>query len=436
MFVTNLALDWFRSYRQLVISLEPGVNVFLGANGQGKTNLVEALNYLAVLSTHRAGNDAALIFRGNPEETPHAGIIRARVSPGITPEPRSDLLEIEIVSGKPNRAMLNRHKVRPRDLVGHLSTVLFAPEDLELISGDPGVRRSFLDRIALQLHPVLAGVQADLHKTLRQRAAYLRDVARRHEVLDEIQLEIWDDALVPLFAKVMRSRQDITLELQQLLPGIYAQIAGQAPHESETNPNEATPTAENPATARMTYRDNVSKTLGIDASARQIMFADTAVLETQIRAALRSRHLDEARRGVNLCGTHRDDLEFCLHDFPVKGYASHGETWSFALALRLAEFYLLRQRLGDAPVLLLDDVFAELDSHRRAAILGAIEAADQVWITSAVGTELPEDLHAQVFRVVLNPQRESQVLPQPFGNNPDPSETITPFGRQDSGDTD
>ena len=151
--------------------------------------------------------------------------------------------------------MLNRHKVRPRDLVGHLSTVLFAPEDLELISGDPGGRRSFLDRIALQLHPVLAGVQADLHKTLRQRAAYLRDVARRHEVLDEIQLEIWDDALVPLFAKVMRSRQDITLELQQLLPGIYAQIAGQAPHESETNPNEATPTAENPVTARMTYRD-------------------------------------------------------------------------------------------------------------------------------------------------------------------------------------
>lgn len=431
MFVTNLALDWFRSYRKLVISLEPGVNVFLGANGQGKTNLLEALNYLAVLSSHRAGTDAALIFRGNPGENPHAGIIRARVSPGnlvdtpvaphefvesaesetkmteadtevgapVTLEnisPRSDLLEIEIVSGKANRAMLNRHKVRPRDLVGHLSTVLFAPEDLALVNGDPGLRRGFLDRIALQLRPVMAGVQADLQKTLRQRAAYLREVVRRHEALDEIQIGIWDEALVPLFAEVMRTREEISRELQRLLPGIYAQIA-----------------RDDKAPVTVQYRDNISHTLGLEAATREEIFANPEVLEEQILAALRSRHPDEARRGVNLCGTHRDDLELCLHGFPVKGYASHGESWSVALALRLAEFYLLRERLGEAPVLLLDDVFAELDEQRRAAVLGAIDAADQVWITSAIGTELPEELEAKFFHVMLNASRESQVNHEP-----------------------
>lgn len=405
MFVSDLAVDWFRSYRQLVINLEPGVNVFLGANGQGKTNLLEALNYLAVLSSHRIGADSALIFRGAPGENPRAGIIRVRVQPGknaanlggathekTESQAPSELLEIEIIAGRANRAMINRHKVRPRELVGHLSTVLFAPEDLLLINGDPGERRDFMDKIALELQPALAGTFTDLQKTLRQRGAYLREVARRHESPDEIQLGIWDEALVPLFAQVMRAREAICQELEQRLPRIYAQISGGEQ-----------------ASVGLKYCDSVSKILGADTDMRTGFFQDNTQLETQILAALRARHQDEARRGVNLTGTHRDEIALSLHEFPVKGYASHGECWSFALALRLAEFYLLRDRLGEAPVLLLDDVFSELDQLRREAVLGAIEAADQVWVTSALGTELPAGLEAKFFQVALNSARESQV---------------------------
>lgn len=433
MFVSDLALDWFRSYRSLVLHLEPGVTVFLGANGQGKTNLLEALNYLAVLSSHRIGTDAALIFR-SPELENRAGVIRTRVHSresevlGETkPLAAGELLEIEIVAGRANRAMINRHKTRPRELIGHLSTVLFAPEDLDLVGGDPATRRSFLDKIAVELHPTLAGTLADLQKTLRQRGAYLKDLAKRHAPLDEIQIGIWDEALVPLFAAVMTARERVTRDLVKFLPEIYAQISGEnlpsGPSLAEsTTPFatvSATPTA-TPATetetarsgtfaATVSYRDNVSKTLDLDPAARAEMFADEGLLREKILLALQSRHADEARRGVNLSGTHRDDLALTLHDFPVKGYASHGETWSFALSLRLSEFYLLKEKLEDTPVLLLDDVFAELDELRRAALLGAIREADQVLVTSAMGTELPSELEGKLYRVSLNASRESQV---------------------------
>lgn len=410
MFVSDLALDWFRSYRQVILHFPAGTNVFVGANGQGKTNLLEALNYLAVLASHRIGTDAGLIFReiGDTVRSPatlRAGVIRARVHPGTDltdPDASGELLEIELLAGRANRAMINRHNVRPRSLLGHLSTVLFAPEDLQLVQGDPATRRTFLDRIAIQLRPTLVGALGEYTKIARQRGAYLKDVAKRRAPIDEIQLSIWDDALVPAAVEVMRERARVIDQLAQFLPSVYARIAG------------------HPAPVGLTYADSVTKTLELSADEQREMYANPELLSSVFRQALAQCHADEARRGVNLVGPHRDELELHLNGLPVKGFASHGESWSYALSLRLAEFTLLRENFVDTPVLLLDDVFAELDEQRRAALLWAIDQADQVFITSATGTEIPEALHAAFYRVTLDPEtRESSVETLGQGAAPD-----------------
>ncbi|MCU9988052.1 DNA replication/repair protein RecF [Mobiluncus curtisii] len=410
MFVSDLALDWFRSYRQVILHFPAGTNVFVGANGQGKTNLLEALNYLAVLASHRIGTDAGLIFReiGDTVRSPatlRAGVIRARVHPGTDltdPDASGELLEIELLAGRANRAMINRHNVRPRSLLGHLSTVLFAPEDLQLVQGDPATRRTFLDRIAIQLRPTLVGALGEYTKIARQRGAYLKDVAKRRAPIDEIQLSIWDDALVPAAVEVMRERARVIDQLAQFLPSVYARIAG------------------HPAPVGLTYADSVTKTLELSADEQREMYANPELLSSVFRQALAQRHADEARRGVNLVGPHRDELELHLNGLPVKGFASHGESWSYALSLRLAEFSLLRENFADTPVLLLDDVFAELDEQRRAALLWAIDQADQVFITSATETEIPEALHAAFYRVTLDPEtRESSVETLGQGAAPD-----------------
>lgn len=410
MFVSDLALDWFRSYRQVILHFPAGTNVFVGANGQGKTNLLEALNYLAVLASHRIGTDAGLIFReiGDTVRSPatsRAGVIRARVHPGTDltdPDASGELLEIELLAGRANRAMINRHNVRPRSLLGHLSTVLFAPEDLQLVQGDPATRRTFLDRIAIQLRPTLVGALGEYTKIARQRGAYLKDVAKRRAPIDEIQLSIWDDALVPAAVEVMRERARVIDQLAQFLPQVYARIAG------------------HPAPVGLTYADSVTKTLELSADEQREMYANPELLSSVFRQALARRRADEARRGVNLVGPHRDELELHLNGLPVKGFASHGESWSYALSLRLAEFSLLRENFADTPVLLLDDVFAELDEQRRAALLWAIDQADQVFITSATGTEIPEALHAAFYSVTLDPEtRESSVETLGQGAAPD-----------------
>lgn len=495
MIVTDIAIEWFRSYRQAVIKLHPGVNVFLGANGQGKTNLVEALNYLAVLSSHRIGTDSALVHYSAVDGGAHAGVIRAKIGEGNkgnkgskaqsensketgnensskkededsatvnvveeteetsraikqekTPETgsqRTELLEIEIIAGKANRAMINRHKTRPRDLLGHLSTVMFSPEDLELIEGTPEKRRDFVDQIAVQIHPSIAQTFTDLTKTLRQRAAYLREVVRRHGKIDPIQIGIWDEALAPLTAKVMQARAEIVQALNQTLPKIYAQIAGENPENphrkdesNRENPENNTKDTSNPGSvnsvnsvnaaatntgkpntgkpdiltnAEIKYRDNISKTLNLSETQRNKLFHNPTSLKAQILHAFQTHHGEEAVRGQNLTGTHRDEIELKLLGFPVKGYASHGEMWTFALSLRLAEFYFLCEKRGETPVLLLDDVFTELDKARRRAVLGAIKTADQVWVTSALGTELPPELKAKFYRIQLNERRESEI---------------------------
>ena len=410
MFVSDLALDWFRSYRQVIVHFPTGANVFVGANGQGKTNLLEALNYLAVLASHRIGTDAGLIFRetkdtADPTAPPRAGVIRARIHPGsdiADPDANGELLEIELLAGRANRAMINRHNVRPRSLLGHLSTVLFAPEDLQLVQGDPAARRTFLDRIAIQLRPALAGVLSEYTKVARQRGAYLKDLAKRRAPIDEIQLSIWDDALVPAAVEIMSARAWVIDQLGAHLPQVYARIAG------------------HPAPLGLTYADSVTKTLDLPAGEQQQLWSDPDSLTAAFRQALERRRADEARRGVNLVGPHRDELELALNGLPVKGFASHGESWSYALSLRLAEFSLLRDNFADAPVLLLDDVFAELDDQRRAALLWAIDQADQVFLTSATGTEIPDALHAAFYRVTLDPEtRESSVATLGQGAAPD-----------------
>ena len=410
MFVSDLALDWFRSYRQVIVHFPTGANVFVGANGQGKTNLLEAINYLAVLASHRIGTDAGLIFRetgdtADPSAPPRAGVIRARIHPSTDvadPEARGELLEIELLAGRANRAMINRHNVRPRSLLGHLSTVLFAPEDLQLVQGDPAARRTFLDRIAIQLRPTLAGSLSEYTKVARQRGAYLKDLAKRRAPIDKIQLSIWDDALIPAAVEIMSARAWVIDQLGTHLPQVYARIAG------------------HPAPVGLTYADSITKTLDLPASEQQQLWSDPDSLTAAFRQALKRRRADEARRGVNLVGPHRDELELALNGLPVKGFASHGESWSYALSLRLAEFSLLRDNFADAPVLLLDDVFAELDDQRRAALLWAIDQADQVFLTSATGTEIPDALHATFYRVTLNPKtRESSVETLGQGAAPD-----------------
>ena len=298
--------------------------------------------------------------------------------------------------------MINRHNVRPRSLLGHLSTVLFAPEDLQLVQGDPAARRTFLDRIAIQLRPTLAGALSEYTKVARQRGAYLKDLAKRRAPIDEIQLSIWDDALVPAAVEIMSERAWVIDKLGAHLPQVYARIAG------------------HPAPVGLTYADSVTKTLDLPASEQQKLWSDPDSLTAAFRQALERRRADEARRGVNLVGPHRDELELALNGLPVKGFASHGESWSYALSLRLAEFSLLRDNFADAPVLLLDDVFAELDEQRRAALLWAIDQADQMFLTSATGTEIPDALHAAFYRVTLDQEtRESSVETLGQGAAPD-----------------
>ena len=437
MYVTDIALDNWRSYRSLVLTdLRPGVNILLGANGQGKTNLLEAINYVAVLGSHRVGADAALIFRpvsgvGDSDaaraedgikgsaNASRVGVVRIRLCNAGQRKTHSDLLEIEVVAGRANRARLNRHPVRPKEFLGHCTSVLFAPEDLNLVRGEPSTRRGFLDDLGVQLYPVLAAILAEYQKVARQRGAYLKALAKNHQAPDPLQLGIWDQALAPLAAQITWYRHRIVAALNEKLPGIYAAISASVGHVASLHyaDNLARtlqeyvtsfhPIATEIATETETETVAGSETPDLDLEER---YRDKTALEQAFLYAFAARHGDEARRGVNLVGPHRDELELELKGFPVKGFASHGESWSFVLALRLAQFQLLRDSYGQAPLLMLDDVFAELDETRRRAVLEVIGQADQVWVTSALGTELPGALRARMYRVGLGDAQESAVL--------------------------
>ena len=468
MHLTRLALIDFRSYAGAELSLEPGVSTLLGPNGQGKTNLVEAAAYVATLGSHRVATDAPLVRSGAER-----AILRAAVTSGD----RDSLVEIEINPGRSNRARLNRAPVtRPRQVLGVLRTVLFAPEDLALVKGDPEQRRRFLDDLLVASAPRYAGVRADYERVLRQRTALLKSLrghpgragrsgARAyahagspreaapgrtgHNVEGQNglsqdgtdrdgagrdgtdrdgagrdgtgrdgagrdgagrdgtgqdgtgtgqdraprngrpvlagsaarTLDVWDEHLATAGAELLAARIALTATLRPLVARSYSAVAGAGAVE-----------------AGISYRQSLRMPGPSGTAEPAEPTADAARLADGLREALAAARGEELERGVCLVGPHRDDLELRIGDLPTRGYASHGESWSMALALRLSAFDALRDG-GEDPVLLLDDVFAELDTGRRERLAGLVAGAEQVLVTAAVPADVPGALHGARFDV-------------------------------------
>ncbi|MDD7687184.1 MAG: DNA replication/repair protein RecF [Actinomycetaceae bacterium] len=444
MYISDFSLNDFRSYRDAVVHFDPGVIAFVGANGQGKTNLVEAVEYLSTFSSHRVAADTALVRQGAS-----AAVVRARIHNAS----HSSVLELEIMAGKANRARLNRGAVRPAEIVGMVRTVVFAPEDLALVSADPSVRRRFLDDLMVQKFPRMRAVKADYEKVLKQRAALLKNagkVRRRGGYFDDASLDVWDQQLAHLGARIIHVRSEIISQLREPVAQYYRDVSGQeraqARIDYDANVNHASSWQlpglneladhGSPPAAEMSVEASISEPNGAshvsqlagnnsdgihrgdgseysDAShfaqekiaEREQWMSDSSAVEATLLQLLKDKRDREIELGVNLVGPHRDDLRLGLGSLPAKGYASHGESWSYALALKLACWQLLRSGAwgiwdeGDDPILILDDVFAELDVHRRNRLADLINEAQQVFITAAVGDDLPERLHATRYRV-------------------------------------
>jgi DNA replication and repair protein RecF len=466
--LTRLALIDFRSYAGAELSLEPGVSTLLGPNGQGKTNLVEAAAYVATLGSHRVATDAPLV---------RSGAERAILRAAVTSRDRDSLVEIEINPGRSNRARLNRAPVtRPRQVLGVLRTVMFAPEDLALVKGDPEQRRRFLDDLLVASAPRYAGVRADYERVLRQRTALLKSLrghpgragrsgARAyahagapreaapggtgHNVEGQNglsqdgtdrdgagrdgtdrdgagrdgtgrdgtgrdgtgrdgagrdgtgtgqdraprngrpvlagpaarTLDVWDEHLATAGAELLAARIALTATLRPLVARSYSAVAGAGAVE-----------------AGISYRQSLRMPGPSGTAEPAEPTADAARLADGLREALAAARGEELERGVCLVGPHRDDLELRIGDLPARGYASHGESWSMALALRLSAFDALRDG-GEDPVLLLDDVFAELDTGRRERLASLVVGAEQVLVTAAVPADVPAALHGARFDV-------------------------------------
>jgi DNA replication and repair protein RecF len=381
--VSSLQLHDFRSYEALDVALAPGGNVFVGPNGQGKTNLVEAIDYLANLASHRVATDAPLVRMGAASAVVRAAVVR---------DGRTATLEVEINPGGSNRARVNRSPLpRARELLGLLRAVVFSPEDLALVKGDPGERRRFLDVLLTARNPRLAGVRSDYDRVLRQRNTLLKTAgaARRsgrgrpraadgsaEHAGDLRTLEVWDEHLARTGAELLHARLGLVDALRPYVAKDYARVAEQA--------------ARGRTKAGLTYRASLE--LPTEQPARE-------ALEGALLAAMAARRQEEVDRGVSLVGPHRDDLLLGLGDLPARGYASHGESWSFALAMKLAAYDLLRAE-GDDPILILDDVFAELDRDRRDRLACLVVDAEQVLVTAAVAEDVPELLEGARFDVM------------------------------------
>jgi DNA replication and repair protein RecF len=378
--VAQLSLADFRNYETLDVDLVPGPNVFVGSNGQGKTNLVEAIAYLSTLGSHRVSSDQALIRSGAD-----AAIVRAR----LEHDGRAVLLEVQLNRSGANRAQVNRVAVKPRELPRHIATVVFAPEDLALVRGEPSGRRRFLDQLLVQLTPRFAGVLADYDRVLRQSNSLLKS-ARGARVADGrlSTLELWDERLVELGSSIIDGRADLVERLRPRVAEAYADIAG--PGHRADLALELTTRGSQPEDGGDPGAPDGNPATGSAGSST----AD------EFRAAVAHVRRAELDRGLSLVGPHRDDLLLMLNDLPARGYASHGESWSFALSLKLASAALLRaeSQLGD-PVVVLDDVFAELDESRRAQLASAIGGYEQVLITAAVLGDVPDGLAGHTVRI-------------------------------------
>lgn len=370
MHVSHLSLADFRSYARAEVPLDPGVTAFVGPNGQGKTNLVEAIGYLATLGSHRVSADAPLVRMGAER-----AVIRAAVTQGE----RQQLVELELNPGRANRARINRSsQVRPRDVLGIVRTVLFAPEDLALVKGDPGERRRFLDELVTARSPRMAAVRSDYERVLKQRNTLLKSaaMARRHggRSMDMSTLDVWDQHLARTGAELLAHRLDLVATLLPLADKAYEQLApGGGP-------------------LGVAYKSSAGEQVdGGGARTREALYE-------VLLGALGEVRKQEIERGVTLVGPHRDDVLLRLGELPAKGYASHGESWSYALALRLASYELLRSE-GSEPVLILDDVFAELDARRRERLAELVAPGEQVLVTAAVDDDVPGVLVGTRFAV-------------------------------------
>lgn len=397
MFVRKFSLRDFRSWDAVTVDLAPGCTVFVGRNGHGKTNLLEALGYLSTLSSHRVSTDAPLIRAGASQAYAGALVVNHGRELGV---------DIEINDGKANRARINQSPTRrAREIVGILQSVLFAPEDLSLVRGDPGDRRRFLDELLTSRIPRMAAVRADYDKVLRQRSALLKTAGgalRRGTRSSEgasalATLDVWDGHLASHGAQLLEARLRLVHDLAPHLVTSYRSLAPES----------------RPASVR--YRSSLGTSLPSELldPAREPERDDVELLEASFLHELSVMRQREIERGVCLVGPHRDDLELILGDQPAKGFASHGESWSFALSMRLGAFFLLRAD-GSDPVLMLDDVFAELDRKRRTALAGVAAAAEQVLITAAVPEDVPDELSATRFGVAAHDTergRISQITP-------------------------
>lgn len=354
MHVTRLSLTHFRSYENLELTFQPGVNTFIGDNGCGKTNIVEALIYLGFLSSHRVSTNAPLIHKDRDQ-----AIIRTE----ITSDDRSLAVDLEINANKSNRARINQNPTKSqREILGALQIIYFTPEDLDLVRGEPTQRRDFIDKLLITRTPRLAGVISDYDRVLRQRNTLLKTRAL------ENALAPWTEQLITLGAELTAERIKLVEKLNPFVTQNYANL------------NEV-------KTASIAYK---SATDGLSDS-----FENNVAVLTAKQAELAKNEID---RGVSLVGPHRDDLYLHLGDFPAKGYASHGESWSIAISLRIGAFNLLREE-GSHPILILDDIFAELDTARRAQLVAVTRIAEQTFITAAVESDLPPELLTERFYV-------------------------------------
>ncbi len=374
--VTHLSLTDFHNYRTAEVPFAAGANLFVGRNGQGKTNLVESLGYLSSLGSHRVSSDQAMI-----RKDADSAIVRAR----IEHDGRELLVEVQLNRSSPNRAQVNRGAIKPRELPRYFSSVLFAPEDLALVRGEPGIRRRFLDQLLIQRNPRFSAVIADYERVLKQRNTLLKSARASRVKPDQLgTLDIWDERLVALGTELLDARLELVVRLSDPLVAAYRSVAGDDHH----------PRLLPQLTIRGAHVDDEEDDADSDVT---ISSGDTAEVFRGALAAVRSKELG---RGLTLVGPHRDDVLFELNGLPAKGYASHGESWSFALALKLASAELLRREssTGD-PVLVLDDVFAELDQARRRMLATAVAGYEQVLITAAVLDDVPETLTAHTVRI-------------------------------------
>ena len=397
MYLEKLSLTDFRSYAQVDLSLEPGVTVLVGSNGIGKTNLMEAIGYLATLSSHRVSTDAPLLRFGAERAMIRAKLVRGE---------QATVLELEINAARANRGRINRsNPVRARDLLGICQTVLFAPEDLALVKGDPSSRRRFLDELLVSLTPRHAATRSDYDRVLKQRNALLKSArAGKFTAGHEATLDVWDQHMARAGAELLHARLELVDRLQPHLKNAYAQLTDGSKEAAAVYRSTLQDVLDDDGGAqRPAMEAGSGGAAGAAAPAEDLRLLSVEQLTDRYIQAFAAARRKELERGISLVGPHRDELELLLGSAPAKGYASHGETWSMCLSLRLASYYVMlddSRTGGSAPILILDDVFAELDVQRRRKLAAIVSGAEQVLVTAAVEADIPAELTGRRVTVI------------------------------------